>query len=94
MVTFMKRLAVFFLVAGVIGGIVLGVVLPTITVSQSSWKDSETSFNVVLFICSLLSSILLFALLYSFAELLEHAFIQVAGDKPLKEYVKDRKSVV
>ena len=73
MVTFMKRLAVFFLVAGVIGGIVLGVVFPTITVSQSSWKDSETSFNVVLFICSLLSSILLFALLYSFAELLEHA---------------------
>ena len=48
MVTFMKRLAVFFLVAGVIGGIVLGVVFPTITVSQSSWKDSETSFNVVL----------------------------------------------
>ena len=72
MVRFAKGLAIFFLVAGVIGGIVLGIVFPTVTVTQSGWKNSEESFNILLFILTLLSSGLIFTHLYVLAEILEH----------------------
>ena len=83
MVRFMKGLAIFLLIAGCIGGIVLGFAYPSVSSSSYTWDKPNTTFNVALLLVAWIGSVIMFSLLFSIGIIIELLERMVPASKPV-----------
>ena len=85
---FMKTLAVLTLIAGFIGGIVLGSTHQVLVAPEYTFMESKLGFNWELMISMWVGSVLSFGILYSIGKVLELLEKIAAAEKPVVETAK------